>query len=69
MNNTEAPPTNIFERALLERFSKLGVGEPDDRILEAVQKAGNIVLSEVKELLNEQFEIRQSLREELKNPD
>lgn len=65
MNKNEYPVTNIFAKALLDRYDQLGVGAPDARIMEAVERAADIVTAEVKELLNEQFELRQSRKRKL----
>lgn len=61
-NDLESTGASIFEKALLERYEKLGIGEPDARVMEAVRRASDIVTGEVKELLNEQFELRHSRR-------
>jgi hypothetical protein len=65
MTDQEYTGTNIFEKALLERYEKLGIGEPDARVMEAVRRAADIVTGEVKELLNEKFDLRQSRRKKL----
>jgi hypothetical protein len=57
--------TNIFERALMDRFMGLDLGMPDDKIMEVIERAGAEMTREVKEIMNRDYAIRQERKREL----
>ena len=52
MSSTETPITNIFEKALVERYIELGVGNPDRQLLDVIERAAEQVTNEVKVVLS-----------------
>lgn len=59
------PVTNIFEKALYERFLTLEIGDPDERLMEVIRHAGSEVTREVKDILNKDYEARLAKKREI----
>ena len=64
MSTKENSPrlNNIFEKALFDKFLSLGVGEPNEKIMEVIQKAGSEMTMEAKAILNKEYEMRRAKR-------
>ena len=56
--------TNIFEIALHQEFRKLELGEPDKKILKAIDKASRKVTFEVKRLMKEKHKLEEKRKKQ-----
>jgi hypothetical protein len=65
MEENLPPMNNIFEKVLFEKFLSLGVGVPNEKIMEVIHRAGSEMTTETKAILNEEYEMRQAKRKKL----
>jgi hypothetical protein len=65
MEDNLPPMNNIFERALFEKFLSLGVGVPNEKIMEVIQRAGSEMTREAKAVLNKEYDMRRAKRGKL----
>ena len=65
MKRNSSDVTNIFEKALMDRYLQLELGPPDNSVKDAIQQAASEVTSVVKVVLNKNFNAERSRKKDL----